>query len=998
MKQILEERKALAKKKGTVLMTVVGVMMVLVVFLISTLVLTASANRRSYYTYYETQAQYAAQAALDAVTNSAYSNKSFYDWVSTKVVTGESPKPITVDFAATSNIQFTNNDKVVNCTIERIPDNYVWDRDTKAIHSQRAWKITATASVGKGRNRADYTVCNYIYENYRAPEEGLNSGIQNQAESTVYNDPEDEEEQSKVIAIGTMQYGGASSANNMIYLGPQITGTSKLPDGRGNYDGKEQKVDNNNGAVGNIVFTNGIQSNVHIVNEFQRKGECAVYYGNIVGGNSSVVSWYANIQDTYKPTDYSEYNFVYVEGKMNPGQTNLIVGRRKNGTEVGTAGNYPVNLFAGCVDTSQAQTQKSVVVYGDAYLLDPELDSYWDGYTDGTSTLASFVSNNVNKANVNANLNAPVGGNIYSMNRNLTLSGEKKKLVIDGNVVFANPGGTLTIKGNVEVKGKIICAGTYSGNLPAITGTAVNSYIDTAYAYYNPNYKTSVPNDTFTEQKQVIDTVTYIYTFVCGYSDPNYGAEAAKPGNITAGWSGDLKDPSQFTQGGVYHEEVKTTYKTETVTSTVNYDFSLFPFGYRSDEIFERYYRWDLKQPSTVGKAQTVANAKNDLLVKESIACGHNWEGAELMTDCYGNSYYVPYTFPVNMAHKLIDEFKVANPTSAVDSLKANSDPVYETEADFKNAMGTTAAGKTISVGAGSGVKICYHSNNENESELILPNATLVSESCVLNVASGATVVLDPSQRPNKNVPLYIYLTGGGSCDIIVNNTANYALGAMEPVAYFDEATRKATTLAAHGEVCIFLDPAFNCDKVTIMTSGMYGRLAGAPGENKTGDLYIVQNPIYPGDPNFGKNTAELVDNVRVYDKKFTFAYELVPNAILMGQKGATYFGTNGFFWNAEVIMPTARLGAGTSNFCNARPYYREEWDSLTRVGEASTYLIGVGGSMTDSITLNDKYGSLAYIGDSHRKTISTITYGNNSSDLGADNKDYLHNNYQGAN
>ena len=42
MKQILEERKELSKKKGTVLLTVVGVMMVLVVFLLSTLVLTAS--------------------------------------------------------------------------------------------------------------------------------------------------------------------------------------------------------------------------------------------------------------------------------------------------------------------------------------------------------------------------------------------------------------------------------------------------------------------------------------------------------------------------------------------------------------------------------------------------------------------------------------------------------------------------------------------------------------------------------------------------------------------------------------------------------------------------------------------------------------------------------------------------------------------------------------------------------------------------------------------
>ena len=69
------------KVEGSILFTVVLVMMVMVVFLMATLGLTSSANRRSYYTYFETQAQYAAQAALDAVTNSAYTDGEFYDWV-----------------------------------------------------------------------------------------------------------------------------------------------------------------------------------------------------------------------------------------------------------------------------------------------------------------------------------------------------------------------------------------------------------------------------------------------------------------------------------------------------------------------------------------------------------------------------------------------------------------------------------------------------------------------------------------------------------------------------------------------------------------------------------------------------------------------------------------------------------------------------------------------------------------------------------------------------
>ena len=73
------------KVKGTVLFTVVTVMLVMVVLLMTTLTLTTSAKRRSYYTYFESQAQYAANAAIDAVTFSAYNDANFHDWVTDNV-------------------------------------------------------------------------------------------------------------------------------------------------------------------------------------------------------------------------------------------------------------------------------------------------------------------------------------------------------------------------------------------------------------------------------------------------------------------------------------------------------------------------------------------------------------------------------------------------------------------------------------------------------------------------------------------------------------------------------------------------------------------------------------------------------------------------------------------------------------------------------------------------------------------------------------------------
>ena len=77
----MEQNMKKGRVKGTVLFTVVAVMMVLVVFLMSTLILTTSAQRRTYYTYFETQAQYAATAALETVQNSVYSNEGFFTWM-----------------------------------------------------------------------------------------------------------------------------------------------------------------------------------------------------------------------------------------------------------------------------------------------------------------------------------------------------------------------------------------------------------------------------------------------------------------------------------------------------------------------------------------------------------------------------------------------------------------------------------------------------------------------------------------------------------------------------------------------------------------------------------------------------------------------------------------------------------------------------------------------------------------------------------------------------
>ena len=924
MKQILEERKELSKKKGTVLLTVVGVMMVLVVFLLSTLVLTASSSRRSYYTYYETQAQYAAQAALDAVTNSAYSNKNFYQYVSQKVTSVGEKHDLKVSFdvdeTQKSNIQFTDpEDKAVYCTIERMPDNYVWDEDTKAIHAQHAWKITATASVGNGRNQADYTAYNYIYETYRAPEEGLNSGIQNKADSTVYTGSKKDESQT-AISIGTVQLGSAGISGNVKYLGPQITGQSRLPVGRGKYTNAADysvKLGNNNLSIGNILFVNNVDIAVEAAAEFQRAGEYAIYYGNVTVTNNGY-GWNTNIAAPFAPTSYNTQNYVYIDGMLTVG-IDCSVGATSNRT----LGSHPANFFGGAVQCTQDGSK--FFVHGDAFLYDPDLESVLYGKSGSETYLTTFMENNLTKNNVFENNGQGASGNLFCNNKKLKIGGQNDGYRVAGDLIFTNPNGTLEITKQTWIGGQVYCAGTLVGE-EFLYDIGTNARLDSSKIHT-------------TASTDKVDN--YFDSAYVTYSRDGTGADYSK----------------------------------------LDYNTRLFPFQYRLDEIFPTYYRWDLQSENPI---DIDALRTTDAQIKESYTCGHDWQVAAFPTP--GGTTYVPFTNPKNTANSFIEDFTYLVPTSEMAKIQAAGFEVY----DDKTAFLAKVGGTTLKSDTGTEqVQLISHSA---AGAMVSPklNVKYVNENCTLN-AVGGTVLIDPSTRANKNEPLYIYLTNSMAqkkdTTIYINNTASYATGKTPddngkngPTPYYNEKTPATSTVASHGEVYIFLEPGVNLAGVKLLTTGMYQ-------QQIDGTLYIVQNPIYPSNSNFINSAAN-----------YKFAYELVPNAIILGQKDTTYQNfAEGFFWNAEILMPTARLKYGTPNFVNPTIYYREEWNSGTTTA-TNNYVMGVGAAIVDGADAGDPKATIAYIGDRNRSEEEKKEYGNNSSDLGADNKDYLKNDHQGNN
>ncbi len=617
MNKIMEK----GKVKGSILFTVITVMMVLVVFLMSTLVLTSSANRRSYYTYFETQAQYAAQAALDAVTNSAYTDGEFHEWVvkaskeyhDNTSDTKEKPK-VTVNFDGT-DIQFSDNVNAVTCEVELADEMLVWDELTGAVHKTPAYKVTATASVGTGKNRSDYTVVNYIYENYRVPDSDKIPTVNNSAVNRLYkyNKSGSGGDNSSILPgspKAVFSFGKSATSNNMQYFGPQYSGMSNLPAGRGLYDGIAQDdkqfftaLSNNSHSVGNAVFVSNVKSRVSSNYIFQNYGEHAIFYGNLYPAQPHQGFFFkADISEGTRATggvDYTKTPYVYVDGVIDTSDNNgsVLIGYDDKKEE----GTTNINLYCGGVKVGETG-DGSLIVRGDVFMYDPSLNSYWGGAEEaGKTRLGYFVDNNVGRMNAPWGISS-AGGNIFCNNAKLTLA---KDMYIPGDLVFTNNAGELVIGANVSVGGKVLCAGklTVTGNLDCatiVTTTSatvdgVNYNLDSVTDPNLQGYKIDMDGD------GTPDTFNYSAFLYDKYADKDgYGPYLNTADN-----------------------EINNTYDGEwDAYLSRGYQQALMPYNMRIEEIIGTYYRWDLK---STDRSVVEERIEKDTLIAESKQAGHNY-------------------------------------------------------------------------------------------------------------------------------------------------------------------------------------------------------------------------------------------------------------------------------------------------------------------------------------------------------------------------------------
>lgn len=627
MKKIMKK----GKVEGSILFTVVLVMMVMVVFLMATLGLTSSANRRSYYTYFETQAQYAAQAALDAVTNSAYTDGEFYDWVqkaskayAADPSTDKQKPQVTVNFDG-SNIQFTNRVKSVTCEVELADESLVWDELTGAVHKTPAYKITATASVGNGKNRSDYTVVNYIYENYRIDDPEKLPSVSNNANNKLFNwtrknGGESHKNLTPNVPKAVYSFGMNSAGNNVQYFGPQYNNMSVIPVGRVLYndvaDNDEKfaiNIANNNVSVGNSVYVGNLISAVESTYVFQDYKEYSIIYGNMYPGQPDPgIRYYANIsedsKDLMRGQGYSNMPYIYVDGIVDTKNNNgsLVIGY----DEQWNPSNENINLYCGGIRIGVGDNTGSLMVRGDVFLYDPDVKSVWGGGVandkTGKTRLATFTANNLSGLNVKWGMDT-IGGNIYCNNMQLDLNAP---LDIPGDLVFTNKAGTLNINTDITVHGKVLCAGKING-LDKLTCDTIVTPVTTKVAGIDYNNLENVTDEKL--QKYIGDA----------------NEDGVNEFNNTAFLYDTYGDKSFY---GVYlNTQGSDTYDATSETATANWDSyqnqayqqALMPYNMRLDEIFGTYYRWDMKGTD---EEKVWERIRDDALIKESQATGHTYQ------------------------------------------------------------------------------------------------------------------------------------------------------------------------------------------------------------------------------------------------------------------------------------------------------------------------------------------------------------------------------------
>ncbi len=418
------------KLKGSVLLTVVSIMALLIVFLTSALVLATASNRRAHRDYSSSQAEYTARAAIDSAIASINQN------VNVRAAVQEINAPMYANVSLGNDslgrlvrTDASGNDVFDQITLEPVLDSsgnikqvYYYDNNgvATAWHAYNQIKITATVKVGKERK----TVSVYAATT-------PTSIVPQQTPSNLQ---------------GLQTAGGAgftTTAGN-------ITGALNmglLDSAHGDYTIYNDTVLH---EVENFVNGSFNSSGGGIYLDVMSPNSKTTFLGDLTVGN------HTEIKINYTgsaPQQQQDVPYLFVEGRFKvTGNVNVNVGASQNNAHP----QKPFNIFAGSCELGQ------LFLSGDMYLMDEFNDP--NDPTSGirTSTLGSQGAGSRlfewtdSMQGTNAQFTSS-GGNIYC----------------NGSLNLIN---TQSVPGEIRVKHDIVADGNNSNGFPGVVRVVCQNF------------------------------------------------------------------------------------------------------------------------------------------------------------------------------------------------------------------------------------------------------------------------------------------------------------------------------------------------------------------------------------------------------------------------------------------------------------------------------------------------------------------------------------------
>lgn len=457
---IMNEKQAV-KVKGTVLYTVVSVLMIMTVFIIAASSIAMSANKRAYASYAYNQTQYTAKSVVDSVYKAAQDGD-----INLAACAGKNIK-VTLPDRAMGNVDKVTIEKVG--TLSSLGLDYGdYFRDYKSEDIE-VFKITATASIVKQNNSVSL-----YFVNAKA----------NETNPFKYS----------LISLES-----ASVANHGSTLGGFNNGLVNIDDAIGLQDvylTNEYISDGVNGINGNANVDGGTF-------RFSNIDQGLFVTGDMTFTNpSTFISDIGKVIDPLKPNNsYKSLPYIFVNGRINFDQN--------NDQNIGDA-DHPILLMADSITNFPGNA------YGDIYLYNESSTS--NLHLKNSTILYKWLDDIVKKRH--SDETPYQGGNFYSKG-DLKIGGSNSEFYAQGDIIAKslNFEGTkdIDISGATVARENFIATPSSANNFYFRNGLYIDpdkASIDHGIRFNNVQYSNNL--QTYDEAKEVLHTENYPITWMIG--------------------------------------------------------------------------------------------------------------------------------------------------------------------------------------------------------------------------------------------------------------------------------------------------------------------------------------------------------------------------------------------------------------------------------------------------------------------------------------------------